>query len=377
MTQPGRCGPFVFRGRLRFPSWWFGLGIMLVVGLRGVAAAQVVRGSVVDRASGSPLAGVLVSLQPAQGSAGDTVTVLTNLRGEFALRAVAAGRYRLVAKRIGVRRYESVPFDLAPGEARRVDVALDPVAQLLPEVAVIAAQLCVEHEDRRARTGALWEEARTALLASRVSLRDRLFEGQVRRYTRGLDPRTLRVLEELRTEVHGVLDRPPGLSGDSLSTVGYRQDVDGYAWFHAPDAEVLLSAAFQRDHCFDLADARRDRRGLVGIAFAPGPGRALPDVSGVVWLDARSLALRLVEFRFTGMEPFTGSEHVGGELHFAQLANGAWLLSRWFVRTPEHGRSLAPLAAESRLPSVMVRPTVYRLLEEGGVVESARPAAGR
>ena len=329
--------------------------------------AQVVRGKVTDRNSGSPIPGVLVSLLR-DGVTSAATSVLSNARGEYAIRAPAPGRYRLDAKRIGVQRYVSEAFDLSTGESKAIDVTLDAV-QRLPEVRVVDSDLCVKTEANKSRVASLWDEARTVLTAAQISLRDRLFEGQLTRYSRGLHPRTLRVLEESWAERKGLMDRPFfSLGGDSLSRIGYRRTIGEIEYYYAPDAEVLVSRAFARDHCYDVVEGSRERRGLIGISFEPAPRRVMPEVRGTLWLDARTFELRFVEFGYTDLPAFEGAERVGGEVHFGKLSNGAWVTSRWFLRIPQWARPITPVENYSRLPSVVVRPSMHRLIEEGGMV---------
>ena len=334
------------------------------------AEAQIVRGRITDRSSGSPIPGVLVSLLPDPATTAPT-SVLSNAQGEYAIRVTAAGRYRLDAKRIGVQRYVSDPFELGAGESKSLNVTLDAV-QRLPEVRVLDSDLCVTNQANRARVASLWDEARTVLRAAQISLRDRLFEGHITRYSRGLQPRTLRVLEESWVERKGLMDRPFfSLGGDSLSHIGYRRTVGEFEYYYAPDADVLVSRSFARDHCYNVVEGSRDRSGLIGISFEPAPRRVLPEVRGTIWLDARSFELRFVEFRYTDLPPFEGSDRVGGEVHFGKLSNGAWVTSRWFMRIPQLARPISPVESYSRLPSVVVRPTMHRLVEEGGMVFTA------
>jgi hypothetical protein len=340
------------------------------VAVSAVADAQIVRGRVTDQTSGSAIPGVLVSLLPDASTAAAT-SVLSNARGEYAIRAPAAGRYRIDAKRIGAQRFISDPFQLGAGESRVIDVALDAVHRL-PEVRVVDSDMCVTFEQQRAQVASLWDEARTVLKAAQISLRDRLFEGHLTRYSRGLHPRTLRELEESWAEQKGLMDRPfVSLSSDSLSRVGYRRTVGEFEYYYAPDADVLLSRSFSVDHCYHVVAGSRERRGLIGIGFEPAPRRVLPDVRGTIWLDERTFELRLVEFRYTGLEPFEGSDRVGGEVHFGKLASGAWVASRWFMRFPQWARPVAPVETYTRIPSVVVRPTMHRLVEEGGMVFTA------
>lgn len=333
-----------------------------------VAEAQVVRGRITDRATAAPVPGVVVSLVAEPGTSAPTISVLSNARGEYAIRASVAGRFHLDAKRIGVQRHVSEPFDLGSGESKVLDVALDAVYRL-PEVRVVESDLCVTNASHRARVASLWDEARTVLTAAQISLRDRLFEGHLTRYTRGLHPRSLRVLEESWAEQKGLMDRPfVSQSGDSLSRFGYRRLIGDVEYYYAPDADVLLSKAFSRDHCFSVVEGGRDRRESIGIGFEPVPGRQIPDVRGTMWLDGRTFELRLVEFRYTLLPSFEGSDRVGGEVHFGKLASGAWVTSRWFMRFPQYVRSVSPVDAYTRIPSVNVRPTMHRLVEEGGMV---------
>lgn len=347
------------------------LTVLSFVSIAKPAHSQIVRGRITERSTASPIPGVLVTLVPDAVPAASGVSVLSNQRGEYAVRAVSPGRFRIDAKRIGAQRFLSEPFDLASGESKVIDIGLDAV-QRLPEVRVVESGMCVLNEGDRPRVAALWDEARTVLTAARISLRDRLFDGQLTRYVRGLHPRSLNVLEESWAEKKGMMDRPfVSVSADSLSRLGYRRTVGQYEYYYAPDAEVLLSSSFRRDHCYRVVEGGRNRRGLIGIAFEPAPQRVMPDVNGTLWLDARTFELRLVDFRYTLLPPFEGSENVGGEVHFGKLANGAWVTSRWFLRFPQFARSVAPVDAHTRIPSVVVRPTLHRLVEEGGMVFTA------
>lgn len=348
--------------------------------------AQVVRGRVTESSSRAPVAGALVELvATGDGDAAGGARVasaLSGVDGAFALQAPTAGRYRLVAKRIGVRRFEGPPFPLAGGETITRDITMDAVDYRLPTVLVTANALCAAEPGDRARVAALWEEARTALDAAEISLRDRLFTAQVTRYVRELEPRSLRVLRETRSEARGVVASPlSALPAESLSAHGYWRATDGGgAHYYGPDARVLLSDAFLGDHCFRSVNGTGTREGLVGLAFAPIANRPVPDVEGTLWLDARTFELRLVEFRYDRVRDGVDRDKVGGEVHFARLANGAWLVRRWHLRVPTLGRPRDPLSTEGGAPWILVRPTTLALSEEGGVVTtdemrpSARPA---
>jgi hypothetical protein len=107
---------------------------------------------------------------------------------------------------------------------------------------------------------------------------------------------------------------------------------------------------------------------LTGQSFEPATERNVPDVRGTIWLDARTLELRLVEFRYSRLPFPTDNRNIGGEVHVARLASGAWFVERWFIRIPRY--SDRPITRSSGVPGQ--RPTLeYRLVglaEEGGTV---------
>ena len=297
--------------------------------------AQVIRGRVTEMASAAPVVGALVSLLGETGEAA-LASVLTTRAGEYAVRAPVPGRYRLSVKRIGVRRFVSETFDLAVGETRALDVPIDAVALSLPLVTV--SGLCATRPRELARIASLWDEARTALQATEISLRDSLVQTLITRHVGELDPTSLRVHFDWLSEARVLKEQPfTSMSGDSLSAVGYwRQLPDDSVEFLAPDASALASNAFIHDHCFGLVGAPRNRPDLVGLSFVPAPERQMADISGTIWLDARRFELRFIEFRYTQLPPtLSTTNRVGGEVHFSRLESGAWIVDRWFIRMPQ------------------------------------------
>lgn len=331
--------------------------------------AQIVRGRVTERGSGTAVGGVLVSLIDARTRA-QRVSVLSDQQGNYAMRAPVSGSYHVEAKRIGVRRFLSNAIALAAGETRRLDIVVEGLVYTLPEVVVSGLAACSGSTADAPRIGALWEEARAALAATRISLRDRLFRGTVSRYVRELDPRSRKVLKEEGRQIQGVVDKPfRAVDAESLSSLGYVQtDRSNMRTFHGPDADVLLSDAFVRDHCFRLATPSRERRGLTGIAFAPAAARRLTDIAGTMWLDARTFELQLVEFRYVNTEGLPDDDAIGGEVHFSKLENGAWVVRKWFIRLPQGSRTSTPMTVSGSTPNVFVRQVGYILREEGGHV---------
>jgi hypothetical protein len=111
--------------------------------------------------------------------------------------------------------------------------------------------------------------------------------------------------------------------------------------------------------------------GLVGLAFEPVPTRRRPDVSGVLWLDAKSSELRRVEWGYTRVTTparFSPS----GRADFVRLPGGAWIISSWWLRIPY----TAPDANLTRRSYSLRYRSVNEVREVGGSVERVWAAKG-
>lgn len=359
------------------------LGSILLLTVAQGVHAQVVRGTVRDEGSGAPLAGVVVSLVRADASpearlasSARATAALTNTLGEYALSPGDSGHFVVVAKRIGVRQFVSAAFALARGETRRLDVRLEEVRFALPIVTVSAATPCGTREPDRARIASLWAEASAALTASELTIRDQLFRVTLRRYRRVLDPRSLAVRSEARDSRQGVTDHAfESIPAESLATVGYARLLDDGTIEHfAPDAKVLLSDAFVRDHCFGLA---RPTGTSVGLTFTPVRRRRLSDIEGTIWLDGRTFELQRVSFRYTNFPLPVEDSRAGGEVHFAHSASGSWYVSSWFMRVPQVEVERLGSDLNRTVITKAPRHVVTSFTEAGGrtEVENARVAA--
>lgn len=332
--------------------------------------AQVIRGTVSERGSGQALVGVLLSVIDDQGKV--AVASLSDENGAFELRAPAAGRYALEAKRIGLRPVRFPVFALADGEAIRHDVLVDPIPVLLDRVKVTGRSGCVERPQENERTAALWEDARAALTATVLTRRSASANDSVIRFMRKLDVNTWKVLFEQRRKVPASLDRPfQSRAAEDLSKIGYvRANSDGTTDYFAPDADVLLSDAFLADHCFKVERGTGDHATHVGLAFQPVRGRNTPDIRGVLWLDLATSELRSLDFTYTWLPFEFRSRDYGGTVSFFRTTSGRWIVWSWRIRTPEFGfERWTENASGERLPLPSSKtPHVVRIQEEGGAV---------
>ena len=335
-----------------------------------IGGAQVIRGSVTERDAGTPVAGALVSLDPAGTvgvSANPVRRVLSNARGEFTLVAPLPGRYRLSIRRIGMRPWID-DLTLSSSADSRVDVVLDRISESLPLVVVRDTSLCVTKARDGERISGLWEAARTALATSIVSDSDTVTGRRLVRFERLRLPYNMEITSET---VHSY-DAADGLrdvmfasaSGESLSLTGYWRNTGlNHMEFLAPDARALLSSAFLRDHCFGVAEDDRNRSEQVGLTFEPVRGRHR-DIAGTLWLDRRSFELLKLEFRWLDLPQTMRHERLGGDVHFLRLPDGTWVVQRWALRMSRPGSVMTPRPTGMGQRAV----TADTLVEHGGLI---------
>ena len=344
--------------------------------LPGIAWGQTVRGVVTDRSS-APAHSAIVTLErirPGERSL-EVRSVLVNERGAFAIVAPSVGTFAILVRRIGSRPFRSDTMTLGAGEVKQLDVMLEAVrpgvadAHALDRVLVASATPCRTASDLSVRIAELWENARTALMATAIADRDSLVRRRLIRYERSRDPSTLAI----RSEQVRAFDAMGGTTGgffrsisaDSLSKVGYWQrNGTGSARFHGPDENALLSAEFLADHCFTVTDPDSTRRDLVGLSFEPAESRrggdTPPEIRGTIWLDRQTSELRTLEFNWITLPPGIPDLPLGGFVRYSRLSWGPWFVQNWWLRMPE-GLTVERGSTGSR----------FAVFEEGGVVQAA------
>ena len=331
--------------------------------------AQVVRGTVVDSLTGAPVRDALVMLIGDNGA--PRARALSLDAGGYAIAAPSAGRYSIRTKRIGYRAVQSEPFDVAEGEVRVHDVLAPTIRVTLPSVTVHAQRHCVVRPGDGVPAFTLWEEARTALYQTQLAERGDLFQTTARRWARELDTLARFVHNDSSWTLSGMAQRPfVAVSADHLDRVGFIEKTSANTWyFYAPDADVLLSDIFLRNHCFRVAEGQD---GLIGLAFEPAKKRRVADVTGVLWLDAATAELRHLEFSYTRLPRGVPASRVGGRVEFEQLASGVWIVRRWYVRAPRMGieRSYFRMGGSLQFRS---RERFVSIIEHGGEVLETRP----
>ena len=306
---------------------------LLVLGAAS-ATSQTIRGTVIDSLTGFPVRDALVTLVGDDGAIRARSLSLDS--GAFAMTAPAPGRYTIRTKRIGYRAVRSAPFDIAEGEVRRHDVLAPTMRVKLPSVTVLANRHCIVRPGDGAPAFELWEEVRTALYQTAIAQRGELYKTHARRWMRELDTLARFVHTDSSWYLSGMTQAPfASVPAEHLERVGFIERTSSNTWYYyAPDAEVLVSEVFLRGYCFRVVEGED---GLIGLAFEPAKKGRVSGITGTLWLDAETAALRHLEFQYTKLPRNVPSQRVGGRVEFEQLASGLWIVRRWYVRAPRMG----------------------------------------
>lgn len=361
---------------------WF--SPVMVAASPSAARAQVVRGVVVDESSGRGLPGVVVVLLDSTGRR--LAGVLADDDGRYAIRSTVPGRFALRAERIGYRADAPTPLTLAVGQTVELRLVTRPIPVVLGAVRVAGRTPCVTGAADGREVSAVWEETRKALYATDLTQQQELFSARVSRYERTLDARTGRVTNYQTKQAKSVT-RSPFVSESAalLSANGYVRQGETETTYYGPDAGVLVSDEFLRDHCFKLREGDGKRGGLIGLAFEPVRSRTKPDIAGTLWIDRKSAELRDLEYVYRQLPnlPSTAkSDDFGGHIEFHRMPTGAWIVERWIIRMPvlvDRGvLARAPVVVPGSAPSRAERIELTAIHEEGGeVMETVARGAKR
>lgn len=311
--------------------------ICVAVTLRWLAAvaaeAQTVAGRVLDRALGGPVGSGFVVLVDTVGR--EVARTLASPEGRFALDAPAPGTYRLRSERIGYRPSVSEPFVVGIGQTLERTLAVDAIPIDLEAVVVATDDRCRISPADADATAAVWEEIRKALAAAAWTSRQSVYQYVRHRYDRRLDANGRLVREEWSQTTTGYDGAPfASIPARDLARDGFIVERSDGVWYYAPDANVLRDPAFLDTHCFRVRIGQREGRPALGLAFEPVRARDVPDVRGVLWVDARTAALRVMEFQYTGVPHGIRDDRVGGMVEFFGLPAGEWIVRRWRIRAP-------------------------------------------
>jgi hypothetical protein len=296
-------------------------------------SSQIVTGQVVDSISGTPVGIGFVVLLDNQDR--EVARTLSESDGLFRLAAQDPGLYRLRSERIGYAATTSSPFLLEEGQISEHTLRVRAQAIVLATVEVQGEDRCHTNPEEAEETGLVWQEIRKALAATAWDSTQELARYKAYGYRRTMDLSGRNIISEESSLTDGYARQPfASISVDALLEEGFIVPRTDETWYNLPDAAVLQDDRFLAAHCFFVVRDSVERSDQIGLAFEPMSERGLPDVRGVLWLDEATSELRVLEVTFTKLPHRVEHDRVGGTIEFLMLPSGAWIVSRWQVRSP-------------------------------------------
>lgn len=359
----------------------------------GQAAAQVIRGQIVDRTTQAPIPGAFIVVVDSTGS--QRGAGLSGEGGSYILEVPRAGRYTLRAERIGYASATSDRLQVEAGKTLvyRFEINISPVD--LEGMTVTGKGRCYGSRETGAETSVLWNEVSKALGIAVWGEEEHGVPYQAKLWARTRDLTSLDVSADT-VHVKSGYGRTPFASESArkLDAEGYVQRLadDGYM-FYGLDAKTLLSDDFLDAHCFRTVKPPKGEVELVGLGFEPIHRNGPPDIAGTLWVDRATAQLRYLEFRYNKIpmagEPPTGP--FGGRVEFRRLDNGDWVVQRWWLRMPQAALFVSPMSGQASWPLTHVTESErraaaqrrgFRVHEQGGEIRfigatGASDATGR
>ncbi len=346
------------------------VGFFLLLPVAKVAP-QTISGDVIDQTSGLPVIGAFVLLIDEDSSVVDRS--LTDAYGRFSVSALSPGRYALKSAIIGFRSTVSQYFDLVADQSIALQFVIPGFPISLPTLVVEDNRTCGGPPEAGLAAATVWDEAKKALEAAYWTEQQGTLRHVTVQYERELDPQSLEIRQSHQRVVSDIYQGSPFRTGDPelLADSGFIHETAENQWRHlAPDPSVLLSEAFADYHCFSTVRGEGDMVGYIGLEFEPDPGREVPDIDGILWLDARTAELRFLDFGYTRTPYLIGADQVGGRLEFERLPQGPWVVRRWWIRMPIHG------TRRGAYSDFVNEAYLARIKEDGGYIQEIQTLDG-
>jgi hypothetical protein len=296
------------------------------------ARAQSIAGIVEDSTS-VPIPAAFVVLEDSTGAI--VARTLTRDDGGYRLAAPESGRFRIRTERIGYVAAVSPWMRLESGRTLEYRFRVEPIPIRLQRITVENRSRCEVLPDEGIQLQRVWDEARKALTATSWTGQQPYFRFDAVIHHHELDERGDPIAEAVLEEVRFYGRHPfRSIPARDLVYGGFVQEPDGRLAYYAPDADVLLSDTFVRRHCFRLVRGGADRAGLLGLEFQSLPQSRLPDIEGIMWLNPGTSELRWLDYSYVNLDIPVSTDRLGGQVEFARLPTGAWIIRGWKIRVP-------------------------------------------
>ena len=305
--------------------------LLALTTLAPALGAQSVRGVVTRGAT--PIPGVVVQLL--DSTAAIVARTLTDDAGVYRLLAPRSGTYRLSTRRIGFAPTTSATVVLGDGESRDLPLRVDGIAISLDTVRVRSDRAkCARADADNAEVTAVWEQARTTLMATEASLVGRAISASLLNYRRTRHADGSQELQSLSMlEADSVAQPWTSPPFEELQRTGYVIAGKDSTVYRAPGLDVLISSGFSNAHCFRVVAGADSTQ--VALSFEPAkPRKGISELRGVLRLDRRSAELRTLEFGYTNLGAILDTAGAGGRMEFVGMRDGSWAIARWNIVMP-------------------------------------------
>ena len=308
-------------------------GLVLLLAARLVVAQEpvLVRGRVVGPDS-LPRSGVLVQALTEQGDT-SVARVATSTTGDFAFRATRP-RVRIRVLAVGYAPVDAGVFPVTAGAASIV-IMHSPQPVRLEALVSQARAVCRPSAVGTQPAALLLAEAQKALVLASMATpsappnaRYALLSWQAEPDGSPRGERSVRIASG--ASLRPFQSVPPVVIQQEGWVV---EEPDGTS-YRAPDASLLASEQFAREHCFRVESAATPSAPLIGVSFEPVSRRRVAQLRGTLWLDARTYELQRVDFAYVNVPREVESSRAGGSIYLTRLPNGLWFEERWELRMP-------------------------------------------
>lgn len=351
------------------------LAVALACAVAPALRAQRVRGIVRDSATGEPIPGAIVTLLDTAGRWSSRT--LTSATGQFTL-SIAGTVRRLTLVHIGFRP-RSLNLELAPTHGdTTVSLAMVPLPTMLAAVESVDQPGCPSRDDR-AGAFSLWDQVRSALLATLVARETNVGAVTMIEYNRRFDRDGRRLLSQRVHHASTTTNRPfvSARPATQFTRAGYVEKTGSDVIYFAPDADNLLDPAFAESHCFSLSRDAKSHAGQLGLAFEPSALHdSTAEIAGTLWIDSTARELRTLEFRFMNVGRATELVNSGGVLSFRNDA-GVSIIDWWKLHVPDiaYGDRRLPGDAFGGSPRVIAMHDIGAMLTSALWPDSTRWSA--
>ena len=282
--------------------------LLATLAATSIEAQSAVRGRAVAP-DGSPVPLSVVRLLPGKR------TTLTDQRGAFRFDSVQPGRYRLQMERIGFTAPPSPEFAVAEGETSEHTLR-STMRPVVLEGISNGPPACYTRDrlHEAPAVQALWREAQKGL-----EQRSAFAEQYAYRYNshmRGVV--RLRLLKDRRIDRDSVRTAHPDSARafrERIRSEGLGRQKGNNVSITVPDELYLLGDDFLTTHCLE-ANPRQDSTGAWALRYRPvRMVDGVVDLAGTIHLDARSYAVRRLEYRYLrGRTPWASASVEYGDV---------------------------------------------------------------